>query len=96
MTIKKATDHLTKQVTNAKEKVVEPLVDLILGKTMSKKLLVFFLATIFILRNVLTGDQWVTVAEWYFGSQGAVDVTEAIVGRYKHKKLNQNPEQETP
>lgn len=73
-------------VKNAHQKMVVPIVDLILGKTMSKKLLVFFVATMFIIFKHIEGTEWIEVAKWYFGAQGAVDVAEAFTGKYKRGK----------
>jgi hypothetical protein len=75
---------LKEKIGKVHKKTVMPFLDLILGRTMSKKLMVFFLATIFVYNDILDGDQWVTVAQWYFGAQGAVDIAEAVRGKYKH------------
>ncbi len=72
-----------KQIDRAHRKVFVPLGDLLLGKLMSKKLTVFIMATIFILRGLLDGDQWVTVAQWYIAGQTFVDVTGVIKGTKK-------------
>lgn len=63
------------------KKVVKPLGDFLLGKLMSKKLTVFLIATIFAVKLVLTGAEWVEVAKWYFASQGAVDVATVLLNK---------------
>jgi hypothetical protein len=68
-----------------------PLGDLLLGKLLSKKLTVFLIATIFVLHSYLQGAEWVEVAKWYFGAQGAVDVATAIKG-----SRDPDPEDEQP
>ena len=68
------------QLDRAHRKIMLPLGDLLLGRLISKKLTVFIMATIFILRGFLDGEQWVTVAQWYIGTQGVVDVTKVIRG----------------
>ena len=82
-------------IKKAKEKLIVPVVDLILGRTVSKKLLVFFIASIYLMENYLESEQWVTVAEWYIGGQAAVDVTETIVQKFKHKRTKTNDGNET-
>jgi hypothetical protein len=67
-------------------KTTKPFVDLVLGRTMSKKLLVFFIATFFLIRHYLDADQWVTVASWYVGTQAVVDGCMAIMGNKKDLK----------
>lgn len=65
------------------KKTVVPCIDLILGKTMSKKLMVFLIATSFLLSHFISGEEWIEVAKWYFGAQGAVDVALAFKGNKK-------------
>ncbi len=50
-----------------------PFLDKLLKKSISKKLLVFLLATILMFLMKITGEQWVNVAMVYIGTQGAVD-----------------------
>ncbi len=73
-------ERAIEQINRLHKKVMLPLGDLLLGKLISKKLTVFIIATIFILRGFLDGEQWVTIAEWYIGTQGVVDVTRVIKG----------------
>ena len=92
---------INKLVKGTHKKVVVPLGDLLLGRVMSKKLTVFFIATAFVLAKYLDGPEWVEVAKWYFGTQGAVDVTTAAVTHLKPKnkidsKLEENLENEQP
>lgn len=79
MTKQQAIGHIDK----AHKKVFIPLGDLLLGKLMSKKLTVFIIATFFTINAYLTGAEWVIVAEWYFASQGLVDIAKVIKGKPK-------------
>jgi len=54
--------------------MIKPLIDKLLGIVISKKLTVFFIATIFIILGKLDSTQWVNVAMVYIGSQAAVDL----------------------
>jgi len=87
-----------KKIKNAVKKVKEgaivPVIDLVLGRTMSKKLMVFMIASAYLMAKYLQPDQWVTVAEWYIGGQAAVDVTETIVQKFKHQKTNVESDEE--
>ena len=65
------------------KKLIVPLGDFLLGKLMSKKLTVFLIATVFTIKLILTGAEWVEVAKWYFGAQGAVDVATALRAKIK-------------
>lgn len=83
------TKHLhtaKKAISTAHKKTVVPILDLILGRTMSKKLMVLFIASWFLFREFLNGDQWVTVASWYVGSQAVVDGVLAIKGNKSDNK----------
>jgi len=75
---------MTKQIKNklnlVNKKVIVPFIDLILGRTISKKLTVFVIATIFAIKLILTGAEWVQVAQWYFMAQGAVDIVSVVKG----------------
>lgn len=84
MTKLQAIQHINK----LHKKVMLPIGDLLLGRLVSKKLTVFIMATIFILRGLLDGDQWVTVAQWYITGQTLVDITNAIK---KPKQTNEKP-----
>jgi hypothetical protein len=65
---------------------VTPVIDLVLGRTMSKKLMVFIIASAYLMAQYLTPEEWVTIAKIYIGSQAAVDITETIVQKFKHKR----------
>ena len=54
------------------------LIDKILTFTISKKLTVFFISTILIFRNLITGSEWIYVALMYIGTQGAIDLYNRI------------------
>lgn len=53
------------KIQKVKEKVITPIVDLILGKTMSKKLTVFIIASIALFQSKLTGTEWTVIAGIY-------------------------------
>ena len=46
-------------------KVVKPFVDLILGRTMSKKLTVWIVACVALWQGLITGAQWVFISMFY-------------------------------
>jgi len=50
------------------------LVDKVLAWTISKKLTVFLIATILILKGSITGSEWVYISLMYIGTQGAIDL----------------------
>jgi hypothetical protein len=54
--------------------MIQPIIDKILSIVISKKLTVFFIATIFIILGKLNSEQWVNISMVYIGSQGAVDL----------------------
>jgi len=56
-----------------------PRLDEIVGKLISRKLVVFLIATIFIYLGKLESQQWVEIAMVYVGSQAAVD----LIGQFK-------------
>lgn len=88
--MKKHLDTAKKHLTKAHKKTVVPVVDLILGRTMSKKLMVLFIASWFLFKEYLTGEQWVTVASWYVGAQAVVDGCMAVMGnKTEDKKSNE-------
>ena len=55
-----------------------PFLDRVLKKSISKKLLVFLIATILMFLTKITGEQWVNVSIVYIGTQGAVDFIKEI------------------
>ena len=50
-----------------------PLLDNILKFTVSKKLTVFIIASIFTLKDVIEGSEWVYISLMYIGTQGIID-----------------------
>ena len=50
-----------------------PLLDNILKFTVSKKLTVFIIASIFTLKDVIEGSEWVYISLMYIGTQGITD-----------------------
>ena len=54
--------------------MIKPLIDRLLSIVISKKLTVFFIATIFIILGKLDSTQWVNISMVYIGSQAAVDL----------------------
>jgi len=54
-----------KVLDKAHKKIIVPFVDLILGRTMSKKLTVFIVATIALWNNLITGTEWSIFAGIY-------------------------------
>jgi hypothetical protein len=56
-------------------------IDTFLGKWASRKLLVFFIATLLSLFGNLDSHDWVTIASIYIGSQAVVDLAKV----YKSK-----------
>ena len=55
-----------------------PLIDKILKFTVSKKLTVFIIASIFTLNEVIEGSEWVYISLMYIGTQGAIDLYNSI------------------
>ena len=54
------------------------IVDKVLNWTISKKLSVFIVATVLVLKNNISGSEWVYVALVYIGTQGAIDLYNRI------------------
>ena len=50
------------------------LIDKFLDKFVSKKLIVFILACIFLIADKVMAEQWINIAMVYIGSQAAVDM----------------------
>ena len=59
-----------------------PIIDGFIGRLLSRKLIVFILATIGLYLSNLTSSDWVTIAGIYLSVEGAADV----VGRFISKK----------
>ncbi len=74
---------IVKQVTK------NPFIDRVLGKTMSKKLTVFFVGTIFMFLGKLNGEQWIDLATLYIGTQATID---GIVALRSSRKIKTNQE----
>jgi hypothetical protein len=55
-----------------------PLIDKILKFTVSKKLTVFIIASLFTLKDVIEGSEWVYISLMYIGTQGAIDLYNSI------------------
>lgn len=55
-------------------------IDKFLSSWVSKKLLVFVVATGLALSSKVTGSEWVQVALVYIGSQSAVDIVKQLRG----------------
>ena len=53
-------------------------IDAFLNSWISKKLLVFVIATVLSFSDKLTGEQFVNVAIMYIGTQGAIDAVRAL------------------
>ena len=54
------------------------IVDKVLNWTISKKLSVFLVATVLVLKNNISGSEWVYVALVYIGTQGVIDLYNRI------------------
>ena len=53
-------------------------IDAFLNSWISKKLMVFVVATVLAFSNKLTGEQFVNVAIMYIGTQGAIDAVRSL------------------
>lgn len=54
------------------------IIDKVLNFTISKKLTVFAVATILILKDSISGSEWVYISLMYIGTQGAIDLYNSI------------------
>ena len=59
-------------------------IDQILNRYMSRKLMVFVVASLGLFWGALTGSDWVTIATVYIGTQGAIDA----VTKLREKQIN--------
>jgi len=59
-------------------KEMKAKIDAFLNSWISKKLMVFIVATILAFSSKLTGDQFVNVAIMYIGTQGAIDAIRSL------------------
>lgn len=84
-----------KHIAKAKEKMVTPIIDLVLGKTISRKLMVFLIATVFVVLRHIDPEHWVGLAKIYIGVQGGVDLGMGLIGKYKDKS-NKFSEDDSP
>ena len=55
-------------------------IDAMLNRYVSRKLMVFVVASIGLFTTVLTSSDWVTIAAVYIGTQGAIDAVARIKG----------------
>lgn len=53
-------------------------IDRNLKKVLSRKLLVFIIATFSLFFGTLSGDQWLIIACFYLSVQGAIDIIDLI------------------
>ena len=53
-------------------------IDKVLAWTISKKLTVFLIATMLILKGSISGSEWVYISLMYIGTQGAIDLYNSI------------------
>ena len=56
----------------------KPIIDKVLNFTISKKLTVFAIATILMLKDTIDSKDWVYIALMYIGTQGAIDLWNRI------------------
>lgn len=54
------------------------IIDAFLSIYISKKLIVFIIASIGLFANVIPASDWVTIAAVYIGTQGAIDAIEKL------------------
>lgn len=93
MTYRAIKGKVSEGAKEIRKKAVEPFVDLVLGRTISKKLMVFFIATWFLVSQYLTPDEWLEIAKIYVGAQAVIDTASACFGGYNNrKKKDQNKE----
>ena len=64
-------------------KQITPIIDKILSFTVSKKLTVFILATIFFKMEMIDSNQWIGLAFMYLGVQGSLDLYKLIMSNKK-------------
>lgn len=63
-------------------------IDKFLSKAISRKLLVFCLATVFFSLGLLAPDQWLTIAVSYIGLQTVTDTIVRIKGSFTSDQVN--------
>ena len=57
---------------------MKPIIDKILSFAISKKLTVFAVSVFLVLKETITGTEWIYVALVYIGTQGAIDLFNKI------------------
>jgi len=60
-----------------------PIIDKILTFTISKKLTVFILGTIFMFRENIESEEWIKLAFMYIGTQGVIDIFKIMYNKKK-------------
>ena len=73
-------------VDNKTELESKALIDVVLEKLLSRKLLVFITATYLIAVGKLASSDWTMVAALYIGMQGAIDWYKVSKGMNPHTK----------
>jgi len=68
---------MSTELEKKEEKSELGVLDALLSKVVSRKLMVWATATIGLFMEVIPADQWIAVALAYIGSQGAVDLAVA-------------------
>jgi len=53
---------------------MKPFIDRILALSISKKLTVFILGTLFLFKESITSEQWIQLSIMYIGTQGVIDL----------------------
>lgn len=76
-------------IEGIKNKVFVPIGDFLLGRIMSKKLTVFFIAFFLLLAGYVTGTEWKEIAIVYMATQGGVDATAQIAKIFTKKELDE-------
>lgn len=56
-------------------------IDALLNSWISKKLMVFFVASFGLFSGVLTSSEWVNISIVYIGTQGALDIVMRLRGQ---------------
>ena len=57
---------------------MKQFIDKALSLTISKKLTVFAIATVLVLKSSISGSEWVYISLMYIGTQGAIDLYNSI------------------
>ena len=57
------------------------LADKALGKIISKKLLVWILATVFLLMKIIDKDQWFLITMLWMGAVGVIDIAKQFMNK---------------